>query len=223
MPNTFEITIKNESSKTRSYILFAEVPAVSTTPGKLFQNAWMTAKPIISKVDGSSQTKFTITDQFYAICGASVEDLEGGVTIATSDYDAVDLGKPFSEFSIHHLLVRFGCSIYCIFGKQSPRNWSTPPYPQSSLKTQLFTYHIEQVPVMPAAAGPLMSSPPRVQFSSLNPLPTPLLLGPSQSTQTTVSAFLTLVSLFRNTSHPLLYRTTNTESPQTTPTLALAA
>jgi hypothetical protein len=89
--NQYDITIVNESGASQSYLLFAEVPQVSG-PGKVYQNVFMTAPTIVSRSNGSSSTNFIITRQFYGICGTSVQNLAAGVTVATSDYEAVALG-----------------------------------------------------------------------------------------------------------------------------------
>jgi hypothetical protein len=90
-PTTYEITILNESGSSHAYFLFAETPQVSNSPS-VFQNIWMAAPPIVSRSDGSSQMKFTINTQYYAVCGTSVQPLGSNVAIATSDYESVQLG-----------------------------------------------------------------------------------------------------------------------------------
>lgn len=91
--NTYEITIVNESPTSQSYILFSDAPQVSgANSGNVFQNVWMTAPTIPSRPDGSSQTTFTIPVQYYAICGTSSSPIKNGVTVATSDYELVQLG-----------------------------------------------------------------------------------------------------------------------------------
>jgi len=95
MPNTYQISIVNKSGVSQSYLLFAAVPVVQTgasSSGQVFQNVFMAAPPIASRPDGSSSTTFTITRQFYGICGTSVQNLAAGVQVATSDYEAVTLG-----------------------------------------------------------------------------------------------------------------------------------
>jgi hypothetical protein len=68
MSNRFSITINNKSGATQSYMLFCDVPVVIGASGKPFQNVFMQAHPVPS---GNGSTTFTITRQFYAICGTS--------------------------------------------------------------------------------------------------------------------------------------------------------
>lgn len=92
--NTYEITIVNESPSSQSYFLFSDAPTVSgANSGNVFQNVWMAAPTIPTRPNGSSQTTFTIPVQYYAICGTSSETIQTGVTVATSDYEAVNLSS----------------------------------------------------------------------------------------------------------------------------------
>ncbi|KAM7191496.1 hypothetical protein V8F33_008847 [Rhypophila sp. PSN 637] len=93
MATNYNITIINTSGATQSYLLFAVVPKVNTTSGEVFTNVFMAAPPIVSKPNGSSQTFFNITREFYAICGTSIRNLAAGVQVGTSDYEPVILGN----------------------------------------------------------------------------------------------------------------------------------
>ncbi|KAK3372289.1 hypothetical protein B0H63DRAFT_550779 [Podospora didyma] len=93
MSNVFDITIINKSGASQSYLLFAVAPQVSGAQGPPFSNVFLTASPIQSRSDGSSSTTFSIARQFYGICGTSNVDLSAGVTVGTTDYEAVTLGS----------------------------------------------------------------------------------------------------------------------------------
>ncbi|KAI0187155.1 hypothetical protein EV127DRAFT_483512 [Xylaria flabelliformis] len=94
MPNTFEITIINESGSSQGYLLFCAQPQISSGSGsQVFQNVWMTAPPIVSNPQGKSSTTFVINQQFYGVCGTSVSNLSSGVIVSTNDYEEVDLGN----------------------------------------------------------------------------------------------------------------------------------
>ncbi|KAK4209236.1 hypothetical protein QBC37DRAFT_378293 [Rhypophila decipiens] len=102
MATNYNITIINTSGATQSYLLFAVVPKVNATSGEVYTNVFMAAPPIISKPNGSSQTYFNITREFYAICGTSIRNLSAGVQVGTSDYEPVVLGtnqKPGTTMS----------------------------------------------------------------------------------------------------------------------------
>ena len=92
MTTTYDITILNESGASHSYLLFAVSPQVSSAE-EIFSNVFMAAPPIVSRPDGSSSTTFSIARQFYGICGTSIQNLEAGVKVATSDYEPVVLGN----------------------------------------------------------------------------------------------------------------------------------
>jgi len=91
MPNNFEINIINESGNSQSYLLFCALPQISSGP-QSYQNIWMAAPTIVSNPQGKSSTKFIINRQFYGICGTSVNNLNTGVLVSTSDYEEVNLG-----------------------------------------------------------------------------------------------------------------------------------
>ncbi|KAK0723614.1 hypothetical protein B0T26DRAFT_622758, partial [Lasiosphaeria miniovina] len=93
MANTYEITILNESGAAQSYLLFAAAPVVTGTNLDVFSSVFIASPTIVTSPSGSSSTTFTITRQFYAICGTSVQNLRFGVKVATSYYDAVTLGS----------------------------------------------------------------------------------------------------------------------------------
>lgn len=92
--NTYEITIINESPASQTYFLLSDAPSVTgANSGSVFQNVWMVAPIIPTRRNGSSKTTFTILVQYYAICGTSSETIQTGVTVATSDYEAVSLAS----------------------------------------------------------------------------------------------------------------------------------
>ncbi|KAK0706154.1 hypothetical protein B0T26DRAFT_837077, partial [Lasiosphaeria miniovina] len=102
MSTTYNISVINTSGKTQSYLLFAVVPKVSSVTGSVFTNVFMTAPPIVSKPNRSSSTTFTITREFFAICGTSIRSLAAGVQVGTSDYESAVLGTnqiPGTTFS----------------------------------------------------------------------------------------------------------------------------
>jgi hypothetical protein len=93
MSTTYDITIINENGKTNSYMLFAEPPNIDSS-GKpnVFTNVWMTTPPIVSNKSGSSSADFSISTQYYAICGTSAQ-MGQGVKIKTTNFEKVTLGS----------------------------------------------------------------------------------------------------------------------------------
>jgi len=90
MANTYQITIKNRSGSSQQYFLFSSPPKINASPSpNVFTNVYQTAPTVPS---GNGTARFTITSQFYAICGTNPTPLGAPVQISTSDFETVTLG-----------------------------------------------------------------------------------------------------------------------------------
>lgn len=90
MSSNCTITIKNQSGLPQQYILFAAPPKISASPRSgVFTNIYMTA-PTVPNTTGSA--RFSVTNNFFAVCGTNKTPLSSKVQVSTLDYKAVVLG-----------------------------------------------------------------------------------------------------------------------------------
>ncbi|KAL6918271.1 hypothetical protein ACHAP8_007533 [Fusarium lateritium] len=90
MPNTYTITIQNNSGTNQNYALFSEPPKLeSSVSSKVWTNAVKTAH-----AGPNSATTFTISSQFFAYVGSS-SGVPGqdDVTVSVSSSNEVELGS----------------------------------------------------------------------------------------------------------------------------------
>ncbi|KAF4337525.1 hypothetical protein FBEOM_8623 [Fusarium beomiforme] len=90
MPNTYTITIQNNSGTNQNYALFNEKPVVTSS---VASKVWNNALKIAPAGPGSSTT-FTINSQYYAYVGSS-SGVPGqdDVAVSVSTANPVDLGS----------------------------------------------------------------------------------------------------------------------------------
>jgi len=86
----YTINVTNQSNDKQVYLLFSEAPKASTNVGEAWSNVWMASK-IIQPTTGHDKAIYTITMNNFAVCGTTPESLGDGVTLANSDWVAVDL------------------------------------------------------------------------------------------------------------------------------------
>lgn len=88
--NTFNITIINNTGEDQQYVLFQPYPTQTGQPSSsIFRNAYQSSA-IVPKNHRAS-ANFTITEQWYAICGTAPNPLNPNVKVSTSEYEAVTL------------------------------------------------------------------------------------------------------------------------------------
>ncbi|KAJ5190130.1 uncharacterized protein N7498_009115 [Penicillium cinerascens] len=174
-PTTYEITIQNESGSSHAYCLFAETPQVSNS-SSVYQNIWMAAPSIVSRTDGSSQMRFTINIQYYAICGTSDQPLGSNVAIATSDYEKIQLGTEDQQGTTLNFTTIGGANFVEPlptptgpnggFTIQADRSWSEPDSNNTFIGLGAQDMHGNVVPVatVPAFPGITYNMFPVVKF-----------------------------------------------------------
>ncbi|KAF4453768.1 hypothetical protein F53441_3594 [Fusarium austroafricanum] len=90
MPNTYTITVQNNSGTTQNYALFNEVPKLeSSVSSKIWNNALK-----VAHAGPNSSTTFTISSQFFAYVGSS-SGVPGqdDVAVSVSSANEVELGS----------------------------------------------------------------------------------------------------------------------------------
>jgi len=93
---TIKIIVKNASLEPQSFSIFNETPYDSPLPGQLWWNTWGTADQVNAQV---GETTFTITETYYAVCGAAPKALAKGLVISTTNPEVVTLGNASTEGS----------------------------------------------------------------------------------------------------------------------------
>lgn len=89
MPNTYTITVQNNSGATQHYAIFNEPPEVSST---VSSKVWNNALKVANAGPGDSTT-FTITSQYFAYVGSSTGvPGQDNVAVNVSNSKAVDIG-----------------------------------------------------------------------------------------------------------------------------------
>ncbi|CAH0022233.1 unnamed protein product [Clonostachys rhizophaga] len=89
MPNTYTITVQNNSGATQHYAIFNEPPEVSST---VSSKVWNNALKVANAGPGDSTT-FTITSQYFAYVGSSTGvPGQDNVAVNVSNSKAVDVG-----------------------------------------------------------------------------------------------------------------------------------
>jgi hypothetical protein len=90
MPNTYSITIFNNSGSDQTFYLFQKPPKIYSPPdAKIFSNTYQSFGPIPS--GDHSRVEFKMMDQFFAVCGSSQQSLDPNVVITEGSSEPVTL------------------------------------------------------------------------------------------------------------------------------------
>ncbi|OCL07769.1 hypothetical protein AOQ84DRAFT_389305 [Glonium stellatum] len=87
MSETYEITIYNESGGTATFLLFQAPPQVGQGQ-TVFTNIYQAGEPVAS---GEGKVIFTMTNQFFGVCGTAAQALNPQVTVQEAASAAVTL------------------------------------------------------------------------------------------------------------------------------------
>ena len=97
-PNTnmskFQIIVVNDSSLQKNFTIFNDFPQKSTNKGEPRQNVWAVS-PLVNSAGGS--TTFSITENYYAVCGMSPRKIAEGVEVSSQNQVSVILSSNTSK------------------------------------------------------------------------------------------------------------------------------
>ncbi|GFP60264.1 hypothetical protein TASIC1_0017002600 [Trichoderma asperellum] len=88
MPNSYNITVKNQSGSLQQYALFNKVPIVS---GKVQEQVWSNIFAV-DKAAKDQQISFDLVNEYNAIVGKKKSNPSGSVTVTVTGTQPVTLG-----------------------------------------------------------------------------------------------------------------------------------
>lgn len=90
MPNTYKITVKNQTGGPQNYSFFSAVPILS---GAASGNVWSNVLKSTNRAPNGSTSSFQLTDNYYAICGSFEGKPDHGGSITVSKSVPISLGS----------------------------------------------------------------------------------------------------------------------------------
>ncbi|CAG9951188.1 unnamed protein product [Clonostachys rosea f. rosea IK726] len=152
MPNTYTITVQNNSGATQHYAIFNEPPEVSST---VSSKVWNNALKVANAGPGDSTT-FTITSQYFAYVGSSTGvPGQDNVAVNVSNSKAVEVGTADLQGN-----AKKGTTLFMDIIEGAPQ------YPKSlDASGKPGAFAINTAPVLPTTASPLTT--PRTTTGSL--------------------------------------------------------